>query len=857
MFHLSTNVVYFCPMATRDLVSYSYEQGQKILKSRDTKTIKAQGQFLTPPSIARYMSQQLGEISNGANLLEPACGSGVLICAIIERLIQDHKTNEISITAYEIDPELAEISRQILTLASQTAKENGLQISWQVLQKDFVLDSTPEKQPTLFESSSREPKRFDFVISNPPYFKVNAEDKRAKSLAGKLNGQTNIYTIFMALCVQLLAPKGKSCFIVPRSFCSGAYFAEFRHDLLDQVIPQAVHLFQARNRVFQEDDVLQENVIFSFEKKQKETENRYFAGSLRVSMSADDRNLNASISRQVTLQHFVNNRDNLFLFRIPTSSLDEQILDSIDRWDGSLEKYNLQVSTGRVVPFRTKKLLREKADPELNTVPLLWMKHIQPYHVEYPLTTFGKPQAITTSDPSLLFPRANYILLRRFSAKEDPRRLVAAPFIGEQFKSDQIGFENHLNVIYKKKGDLTKIEALGFSALFNSALMDRYVRIANGNTQVNAAELRALPLPSLEIIQQIGRKIQEIGHPSVEKVDRIVFSTLWNANLLTEDFPMIQETRMVMGKIEQAQEILQALGLPTAQQNEMSALTLLALAQLTENIPWQQASSKSLRVHDILIEIKQNYGREYAENNRETIRRRALHQFEQAGIVLRNMDDPGRPTNSGLNNYVLSDIALDVLRAYKTKSWDEKLNAFLAQQGLLLEIYEKAREQNKVPLQVADGKTYKLSPGKHNQLQAAIVTEFGPRFAPGAKLIYLGDTASKTLVFEQAVFDQLSIPVSGHSKLPDIMLYDENRNWLFLIEAVTAHGPVSPKRFLELEKLFEHCPAKRVYVTTFLDFPTFKKFANEIAWETEVWIAEMPSHMIHFNGDKFLGPGQA
>ena len=263
---------------------------------------------------------------------------------------------------------------------------------------------------------------------------------------------------------------------------------------------------------------------------------------------------------------------------------------------------------------------------------------------------------------------------------------------------------------------------------------------------------------------------------------------------------------------------------------------------------------QNLRVHDILGEIKQNYGREYAENSRETIRRKALHQFEQAGIVIRNADDPTRPTNSGFNNYVLSDLALDALRAYGTTEWDEKRTAFVNKQGLLLETYQQAREQTKVPLQVADGTVYKLSPGKHNQLQAAIVAEFGPRFAPGAKLIYLGDTATKALIFEQAVFNQLGIPISGNSKLPDIMLYNEQRNWLFLIEAVTAHGPVSPKRHVELEQLLENCTASRVYVTAFLDFPTFKKFANDISWETEVWISEMPSHMIHFNGDKFLGP---
>ena len=309
-----------------------------------------------------------------------------------------------------------------------------------------------------------------------------------------------------------------------------------------------------------------------------------------------------------------------------------------------------------------------------------------------------------------------------------------------------------------------------------------------------------------------------------------------------------------MGKIEQAQEILEALGLPSAQQNEVSALTMLSLAQLSERTQWREATNPMLRVHDILVEIKQRYGREYAENSRETIRRKVLHQFEQAGIVLRNEDDPARPTNSGLTNYKLSETALAVIRSYGSPKWQSQLKRFIEQQGKLLDVYQKAKEQNKIPLQVAEGIEYKLSPGKHNKLEVAIVEEFGPRFAPGAKLIYLGDTAKKTLILDEVVFKKLEIPVSEHGKFPDVILYDAKRKWLFLIEAVTAHGPVSPKRHVELEKLFADCKAGKIYVTAFLDFATYKKYSNDIAWETEVWIAEMPSHMIHLNGDKFLGP---
>lgn len=843
-------------MTIPDLVTLSYEQGRRLLEKRPSQTLKENGQFLTPPAVARYMAKRIGDIENGACLLEPAAGSGILVCAIIERLISENYPKELWIDAYEIDPELCEISRQVLTFASQIAEERGIVVHWQVHQEDFILACLPDQQPRLFDSSGGRRKVFDYVISNPPYFKLNADDKRVKAASGKLNGHTNIYTLFMALSARLLRARGRGCFIVPRSFCSGVYFSDFRRDLLRETIPLSVHLFQSRDDVFKSGEVLQENVIFTIEKSSRPKTESYWAGFVNISTSKDEVSLekNGQISRQVALRQFLDIHREPFFFRLPTGALDEQVLDAIDRWGGSLDQYGLQVSTGRVVPFRSNQYLKEKLTSGNGTVPLLWMQNVKPYRLEYPLSSFDKPQAITQDDPSLLVPNANYVLLRRFSAKEDRRRLVAAPLIGEGFPYTQIGFENHLNFIYRRKGELDKVEALGLSAVFNSALVDRYFRIVNGNTQVNAAELRALPLPPMEVIRQIGERLQDIDDPSTGIVDNLVFSTLWETKLLDESFPLIQETRIVMGKIEQAQEILESLGLPSAQQNEMAALTFLALAQLSENSSWEDAAVKSLRVHDILTEIKQRYGREYAENTRETVRRQVLHQFEQAGIALRNPDDPALATNSPRTHYVLSDLVLDALRRYGTPEWEGKRNAFVKQQGSLLEIYQRAREQHKVPLQIGEGKEIKLSPGNHNQLQAAICSEFGPRFAPGAKLLYIGDTANKVLIFEKQIFTKLGVTVSEHDKLPDIVLYDERKDWIFLIEAVTSHGPVSPKRHVELEEMFKNCTAGRIYVTAFLDFATFKKFSKEIAWETEVWVSEMPSHLIHFNGDKFLGP---
>jgi hypothetical protein len=252
--------------------------------------------------------------------------------------------------------------------------------------------------------------------------------------------------------------------------------------------------------------------------------------------------------------------------------------------------------------------------------------------------------------------------------------------------------------------------------------------------------------------------------------------------------------------------------------------------------------------------IRDKYGKDYAANSRETIRRQTIHQFEQARLVDRNPDDPSRPTNSGNNCYSLTDAAVSVLTAYGTVAFDDAVAAFVEKFGKLEKAYNRRRDLQKVELELPTGASVQLSPGKHNALQVAVVEEFGPRFAPGARLLYLGDTAKKHVVCATSELKELHIGITEHDKLPDIVLYQAEKRWLFLIEAVTTHGPVNPKRHAEMETMLSACAAERVYVTAFLDKADFRKYAADIAWETEVWIAETPDHMIHFNGPKFLGP---
>lgn len=310
-----------------------------------------------------------------------------------------------------------------------------------------------------------------------------------------------------------------------------------------------------------------------------------------------------------------------------------------------------------------------------------------------------------------------------------------------------------------------------------------------------------------------------------------------------------------MAKIEEGREILKSLGLPPAQQNEMSALTLLALCGLKPADRWRQACRQSVTVtKGIMTFVAREYGRQYAPNTRETFRRQVLHQFVQAGIADYNPDAPDLPTNSPRAHYAISAAALAAVKAYGTKNWPSAANKFIKRQGSLLTVYQKVRAAKLVPVQLPDGVTLTLSPGKHNELQAAVIEAFAPHFTPGAHLLYLGDTAKKNLYLDADRLLALGIALGEHDKLPDVVLYDEKRQWLFLIEVVTSHGPMTPKRVTELGKLFRRCQAGLIHVTAFPDLAEFRKHLKQIAWETEVWIAEIPDHLIHFNGDRFLGP---
>lgn len=310
-------------------------------------------------------------------------------------------------------------------------------------------------------------------------------------------------------------------------------------------------------------------------------------------------------------------------------------------------------------------------------------------------------------------------------------------------------------------------------------------------------------------------------------------------------------------KIQEALEIILALGLPRQQQNERSALTLLALLDLKPANRWQDASNPLIGITPMMEFFERNYGKRYAPNTRETVRRQTVHQFMQAALIVANPDKPARPTNSPKAVYQIEPASLKLLQAYGKRGWKKKLKDYLHTAASLKQRYARERDRERIPVILANGQTLRLSPGRHNALVKKIVDDFCPVFTPGGRMVYVGDTGEKWAYFDAAILKTLGLEIEAHGKMPDVVVHHWEKNWLVLIEAVTSHGPVNPKRRAELQTLFAGSQAGLVFVTAFHDRRKMMKYLDDISWETEVWVAESPTHLIHFNGERFLGPYEA
>lgn len=307
-------------------------------------------------------------------------------------------------------------------------------------------------------------------------------------------------------------------------------------------------------------------------------------------------------------------------------------------------------------------------------------------------------------------------------------------------------------------------------------------------------------------------------------------------------------------KLDDAMSILKDLGFGPRQSNEVAAYTLLALLDLSPLQLWSEADCPLRGITPIITFIGANYGVQYAPNTRETIRDEAVKHFFEAGMLVRNPDNLDRPPNSGKTVYQIEPHALEALRSYGSLEWSGRKESYLVSRATIRSELERRRELARIPVCLPDGESVSLSPGGQNPLIKTVIEEMCPRFAPGGVVIYIGDAEAKHLHLNEPYLGKLGVVVSAPAKMPDVIVHDKKRNWLLLIEAVASAGPVDGKRRKELKELFAGCNAGLVFVTAFLNREVMRSFLTQISWETEVWVADDPDHMIHFNGERFLGP---
>lgn len=317
---------------------------------------------------------------------------------------------------------------------------------------------------------------------------------------------------------------------------------------------------------------------------------------------------------------------------------------------------------------------------------------------------------------------------------------------------------------------------------------------------------------------------------------------------------MSQFSDEAYARIEDVRVILRDLGMDAERSNERSALVLLSLLRLQPTTPWNEAVNPMLGVRAIMDFIRDAYAKEYAPNTREKIRRFTLHQFVEAHLVVQNPDEPRRPINSPQWNYQVTPEALAVMRLFGSEDWASEISRYLSELPGLKERYASAREMDRIPLTLPSGLVFTLTPGGQNVLLKAIIEDFCPRFIPGGQVLYIGDAGDKWALFERGALASLGVAVDEHGKMPDLVVHLPDRNWLVLLEAASSHGPVDSKRQAELATLFSGSTAGLVYVSCFPNRSEFRKYVDKIAWESEVWCADHPTRMIHYDGERFLGP---
>ena len=819
------------PLGTTPASAQRVDERERELHSPNGRTHKAeQGQFFTPTPIAQFMASLFDLHPGPSAVLDPGAGLGVLSSAFAD-LWFVHDLGQLSITLVENDPSLQEPLQQ----TNNDLRNNGIET--ELVCQDYLHWYANSMSPLAGDMAA-----FDYAILNPPYFKISSRSDSRLTLRSLNIETSNMYAAFLAVTARALKPGGQLVAITPRSFANGTYFRRFRQDFFGRMSFATIHSIDSRSTAFAHDQVLQETVIFHARKEERKARVQITTGGLT---RAD-----ISTSLDVAYSEIQSASDVSGPIRIPRDKIDLDVNCRMENLPCTLADLGLAVSTGQIVDFRSRPYLRHSVSND--DVPLLYPRDLSSGgSLNWSPVAGKRPVAVEKNAETtpLLMPMGSYVAVKRFTAKEERKRVVASSTGSLDWPSKYLAFENHLNVYHSGGQPLEAGLATGLAAFLNSSVVDLYFRQVSGHTQVNAADLRSLKYPTIQQLQYLGRSwpTEPIGQ---ENLDRLVLDSVPDLKQQEGQRDYI----MAHHKILEAQQVLQRLGLPKPQTNERSALTLLAVLALEPGKDWSDAGSPLMGITPMMDFMREQYGKDYAPNSRETVRRHTVHQFVDAGILHVNPDHPGRPTNSGLTVYQVPEQLLETLRTFGTDDWDTALSDWLILAPSLRKRWREERTMEMIPVSLPEGADISLSPGGQSPLIKKLIEEFCPRYTPQGKVIYVGDARSKFVLHEQDAFDAMGITLDEHGVMPDLIVLDEGQKWLFLMEAVTSHGPMDPKRKSDLSAVFSEAGLGLIYVTAFEDKQTFARFLQAIAWETEVWVAEDPTHMIHFDGERFLGP---
>ncbi|MBG9735003.1 DNA methyltransferase [Paenibacillus alvei] len=488
------------------MIDSVFAETLKYLEGIPKEKRKTIGQFFTSVETARYMASMFTAPSKSdLSILDPGAGSGILTAAVVDRLQNVPMVKHINITCYETSEDILPMLRDNLTFL----KENSnIPLDFEIKEENYITSQSDDFNGTIL--SNNNPDKYDWIISNPPYKKIPKDAVEAKSMPSVCYGAPNLYFLFTAMGLFNLNKNGEMVYIIPRSWTSGAYFKSFRDYLLNEGTLRQIHLFVSRSKVFEKESVLQETIIIKVDKSQN-------FGTVKITSSNSNSDFENISTIEVSYDNIVFGSERYVY--LATTDEELRVLQILGRWKDTLLSLGLKMRTGLTVDFRSREYLRNEAGEDV--VPLFYSQHIQNGRVVFPIQK--EDEYITVEKSGLIQRNKNYLLVKRFTAKEEKRRLQCGIYLSSDLPEyNYISTQNKVNFIEGLNFDISKELVYGLFVLFNSTIYDQYYRILNGSTQVNSTEVNAMPIPPLAEIEDLGITLLNEDNLSVETCDRIL-----------------------------------------------------------------------------------------------------------------------------------------------------------------------------------------------------------------------------------------------------------------------------------------------------------------------------------------------